>query len=280
MSSLFRPADESAFSLLRRIGTPPLRSRVDLLDGSRGGVPLGSIVDIAGSSGTGKTELLMYICSAALLETAENGGPAQRCIWIDLDRKFSIRRFARVLQRCAGGREGALEAALGRLDVARVDSGRDLSCALEVVMQEHRTDRICVFIDGLGPLFWQDKAAQEVVGEAATMMPSVLRFAARVASSRDAILFTTTPVLFSGSKEFAPKAWLSAITHRLRLDHLEKSESKWGDRCPVKRASVMTAPQLPMRSTGLFRIGDDGVQWEGVAAAHHAPSGSGTFPEN
>ncbi|KAG8467539.1 hypothetical protein KFE25_000855 [Diacronema lutheri] len=156
-----------------RLATAHLRTRLPRLDAAlAGGLSVGTITEIAGTAGSGKTQVCMHMVACALLDD-----DAAHAIYIDTERSFSPRRLAEIWSALARGEpdadgagddaaggDGATHAAdvaapavrsaLGRVHVVRPLSSGQLEAAVRAIGQlaggSHRV--ALVVIDSVGAL--------------------------------------------------------------------------------------------------------------------------------
>ncbi|GAQ85938.1 putative DNA repair protein RAD51 [Klebsormidium nitens] len=75
---------------------PKLPTNLPSLDDAlRGGVPLGSITELVGPAGVGKTQLCLMLSIFATLPT-DIGGLDGKCVYIDTENKFSAKRLIEI----------------------------------------------------------------------------------------------------------------------------------------------------------------------------------------
>ncbi|GFR51292.1 hypothetical protein Agub_g13653 [Astrephomene gubernaculifera] len=100
---------------------PPLRTGLPILDGAlRLGLPLGSITELVGPGGVGKSQMCHMMALTAALPTSF-GGLASGVVYIDTERKFSAARMAEMVQ--ARARAAAATAAAGAAAIAAGAAG-------------------------------------------------------------------------------------------------------------------------------------------------------------
>ncbi|KAG2449106.1 hypothetical protein HYH02_005854 [Chlamydomonas schloesseri] len=117
VSAQISPPYSTAYDVFSQQATaeapPPLRTGLPTLDSAlRLGVPLGSITELVGPGGVGKSQLSHMLTAGVALPTAL-GGQGAGVVYIDTERKFSAQRLqemvnARVAQAAASaGPQGA-----------------------------------------------------------------------------------------------------------------------------------------------------------------------------
>eukprot|EP00903_Cladosiphon_okamuranus_P008091 g7801.t1 len=226
-------ADETALELFRRANRKPLRTGLAFFDevsgsgvpGKEKGVGRGDVVEIYGSSGSGKSEVLINVVARCILP-AWLGGEERTAVFFDNDGRLSILRLEQLLKGkitsnttfqvnaatggigIGGGSGGnsqqlesdvevVLNGCLRRLRVVRPAGLFELLAAIEVLRFELEHRPAIVVVDGLGSFFWQDKMAQSCGGDAVSMQGAVVKALVRLAMERPVVLFATKTALFS-----------------------------------------------------------------------------------
>ncbi len=178
----FLRPDETAAAFFSRTYDAPFRSGVPLLD-ARAPLRAGSILEVAGLAGAGKSELLLNLAAAALLPPpAPGGGPAPRAaahvLLLDFDLKFDVIRLlslaqARALAALRAARapadadavNAAVAAALRRFHLARCGSSFAALAALRVAADDAARwaavgGVALVLIDNVAAHHYTDKASR------------------------------------------------------------------------------------------------------------------------
>lgn len=138
------PQPQSALNLLRAAAAQPLHLRTSLppLDEALfGGLPAGSVTEVVGPAGLGKTQLCLQLSVLACLERQAEGGSV---VYLDTEKKFSSRRMAQIARERfpdAFPSEEAVAALMGRVLVYNPTSSQALLStlqSLEATMIDHR----------------------------------------------------------------------------------------------------------------------------------------------
>jgi RAD51-like protein 1 len=116
----------------RRSAASHLRTALPPLDAAlHGGLPSGSVTEIVGPAGAGKTQFCLAMCVTACLDAAAEEG---RALYLDTERKFSPMRLAEIASKRfpdAFSRDEATTALLTRVLVIAPDSSAELLHVLE-----------------------------------------------------------------------------------------------------------------------------------------------------
>lgn len=130
---------DSALALLQQgQGIPPLVLPCQQLNALLGNAlrPGGSILEVAGLPGTGKTQLCMQICAASQIPRIPPSGEAPQAVFIDAEGSFVAARYAQICQALlverrpgAGPRE--LETFLRGMHIFRTYDATELFATLK-----------------------------------------------------------------------------------------------------------------------------------------------------
>ncbi|KAL4420437.1 hypothetical protein ABPG75_010093 [Micractinium tetrahymenae] len=138
------PQPQSALDLLRAAAAQPLHLRTSLppLDEALfGGLPAGSVTEVVGPAGLGKTQLCLQLSVLACLERQAEGGSV---VYLDTEKKFSSRRMAQIARERfpdSFPSEEAVAALMGRVLVYNPTSSQGLLStlqSLEPAIIDHR----------------------------------------------------------------------------------------------------------------------------------------------
>ncbi|KAL4424690.1 hypothetical protein ABPG77_004497 [Micractinium sp. CCAP 211/92] len=138
------PQPQSALELLRAAAAQPLHlctSLPPLDDALFGGLPAGSVTEVVGPAGLGKTQLCLQLSVLACLERQASGGSV---VYLDTEKKFSSRRMAQIARERfpdAFPSEEAVAALMGRVLVYNPTSSQALLStlqSLEPTIIDHR----------------------------------------------------------------------------------------------------------------------------------------------
>ncbi|GAO49875.1 hypothetical protein SAICODRAFT_17394 [Saitoella complicata NRRL Y-17804] len=237
-------------SLRRRTQDPTSTSYPVLRQVFSTAIPYGSLVELSGTAGGGKTHLLYLICSIALLpprwtatdgEVYELGGKGEAVVYIDTDGKLSTLRLREVMSHhlttAAGSlslndRDEAIYQALQRLHIFRPISSTSLLATLRFLPTYVCTPSSSlldtkigvVALDSLSAFFWQDRY-QAPSSETTPTKPNdhvdTYIFATIAKTLKDFCLthscfaICTNWVLFGNNH--LPQTWNNAVNLRVRL---------------------------------------------------------------
>ncbi|BDA46231.1 DNA repair protein RAD51 homolog 4 [Coccomyxa sp. Obi] len=182
----------------------------------KGGLREGHHTEVAGESGSGKTQL----CIQMAAQTALRG---ERVIYIDTDGSFSGRRFAAIHERLSGGNPGAdLVAALRCVDLFRVydlHSLLELLSALQARLKDDQSGQLVALlvIDSLSFLVAPMLSSAEVNGHA--LMVCLGRLVKQIAQRFSLVALTTNHIV-GGYEDVRPalgETWKAQAHLRLVL---------------------------------------------------------------
>lgn len=134
--------------------------------------PSGSLVEICGLPGTGKTQFCMQLCAAAQMATSTLCGASDatsfmeslgETVYIDSEGSFTAERYAQMCHALLAGRDdacrsGALETMLRRMHVCRTADAAEMYSTIkhmENFLQSHRRVRVLV-VDSIAFCFRQE----------------------------------------------------------------------------------------------------------------------------
>eukprot|EP00884_Botryococcus_braunii_P020909 jgi/Botrbrau1/7501/Bobra.0095s0037.1 len=175
----FLKPDETAAQLVARVSRPPLRTGVFFAPTLRAGY----ILELAGPSGSAKTEILIQAAANQILpDTWEGcclGGHAENVVYIDLDAKLDPLRLLQVLhsrvdievsQRALSISEETVnhfcESSLARFHLISCDSSTDFLAALSglpalLARLKEQGGVSLLLIDNIAAFYWLDRAVRE-----------------------------------------------------------------------------------------------------------------------
>ncbi|GLC45956.1 DNA repair protein RAD51 [Pleodorina starrii] len=175
----YTTAWEALAQLTAAEGPPPLRTGLPTLDGAlRLGLPAGSITELVGPGGVGKSQMCHMMALAAALP-AEQGGLAAGVVYIDTERKFSAARLAEMVRAraaaaaAAGNRAGGAAPHGGNGDAGGGGGGGGalVSEVLQrvVVMTPGRTEELVGALESLQTIVLRHKARLVVIDSIAAL---------------------------------------------------------------------------------------------------------------
>ncbi|XP_060065741.1 DNA repair protein XRCC2-like [Ylistrum balloti] len=245
---------ETGAQLLARLGNRPNISNVDptlFPSGLKGK----DVLEIYGSEGCGKTEMLLHIaCSLILPKTWRGwnfGGCGASVVFFDTDYKFSILRLVTLLEKkilaflnqneqvtttenlCAsftpntGDVEILIKDSLKRLIVLQCKSSMQLLATLHSLETKISTNPdICVImIDSISAFYWLDRCAG---GESVTaqehVMNLIVDILTHLVNDYNLVLFATKSAYFKRKLKESEKGDESGTAD---MDHFEFLSRNW-----------------------------------------------------
>ncbi len=218
-----------------------------------GGVETGSITELCGEYGTGKTQLCHQLCVTSLLPRA-SGGLNGAAVFLDTEGTFRPKRLAEIAPRFGLEPKQVLCKTL----YARVYSAEQqmtLIDEVDEVIEEHNI-RLIV-IDSLLSLFRGEFIGRESLVERQQKLNRHLHQLRRVAESYNLAIVVTNQVLsvpegstLSFIKPAGGNIMAHGCTHRLWLRRVQGSK---------RAAKVFDSPNRP-EAEALFIIAEDGVK--------------------
>lgn len=129
------PPLRQALDLLRLSSSSPAHLRTllpPLDDALRGGLPAGSVTEVVGPAGLGKTQLCLTMCVVGCMDRVAAQG---KVLYLDTERKFSAERLAQIARERFPGEfstQAAVATLLDRVLVQEPKSSAELLKLLEV----------------------------------------------------------------------------------------------------------------------------------------------------
>lgn len=277
IASAVLPPPQTALSMLRRSQEHPahLRTMLAPLDTALlGGLPAGSVTELVGPAGLGKTQFCLGMCIVGCLDRLAEAG---RVLYIDTERKFSVERLMQIAetrfsQNLAG--PGAMLAMLDRILVQSPESSESLVTLLEGLEIAVPQNGIkLVIIDSIAALARTDYGVSDIVERQLMLgrQASKLKFLAE--SFRIPVLVTnqvTTAVSGSGGLTAAlGPTWAHAVNTRLIMAAQQDLETG----AQLRVLTVAKSPIAPLTSV-VYAITKGGVEWLENAHIPQAPAGS------
>ncbi|GMH42861.1 hypothetical protein BSKO_10780 [Bryopsis sp. KO-2023] len=174
--------DETVASLLKRGYVERRRTNIPFIDNHLGSLKPGRVLEVAGASGSGKTELLLQLCVNCILPKSYMdvlyGGSEGVAIFIDLDGRFPAGRLKRVLAahlidaaEIRTGRRwippGLAQACLQRFHLIQCSSSFEFLAVLRLLdrilepLHAFGTPKLLA-IDNISAFYWMDRANHTV----------------------------------------------------------------------------------------------------------------------
>lgn len=137
---------------LRSLGNRYLPTGLQDLDSALGGgLAMGTIVEMCGAPGVGKSQFCLSCCASALLAPPSSSFLVNSVIYIDTELKFSAVRLREII--CARSPTSDVNIEMGRINVKRISSVRQLYDCIDALQMEVITTNVAlVIIDSIASL--------------------------------------------------------------------------------------------------------------------------------
>ena len=268
------PTPITALELLQRTqgSLSYLRTLLPPLDSALlGGLPAGSITELVGPAGLGKTQFCLGMCIIGCLDRLADEG---RVIYIDTERKFSGERLAQIGQERfpdSFALPGSMATMLDRVLVKSPESSAkllELLEGLQTAIIDHGIK--LVIIDSIASLARADFGAKDVVERQKLLGQQASRLKYLAESFQIPVLVTnqvttaihnnnTTSTSGTGAGLTAALGpmWAHAVNTRLIMSAQQDSAS--GQQ--VRIITVAKSPAAP-NITLAYKVSVKGVEWE------------------
>ncbi|XP_031697419.1 DNA repair protein XRCC2-like [Anarrhichthys ocellatus] len=122
-----------------------------------GGPNHGEVVELYGTEGTGKTELLYHLLCRCVLPVA-SGGLEVDVVFVDTDYSLDMLRLVSILDSRLNADEAALRSCLSRLLVVHCSSSSQLVLTLHF-LETSLSSRpgLALLIDSISAFYWLDR---------------------------------------------------------------------------------------------------------------------------
>ncbi|XP_054862988.1 DNA repair protein XRCC2 [Amphiprion ocellaris] len=259
-----------------------------------GGPDHGEVVELCGTEGTGKTELLYHLlCRCVLPEAA--GGLEVDVVFVDTDYSLDMLRLVSILDSrlntalssnsSARSEEAALRSCLSRLLVVHCSSSSQLLLTLHFLETSlsSRPSLALLLIDSISAFYWLDRCGggasfakqEEKLSKCAELLERLLRdYRVTVFASCHAIRRSSSGPS-SSSDSYLCRPWQRLVSHRLlcsRQDPVDSVAAAVGDRGqrmqPVftVRCTSSSCSMKSFRSSS-FCVTDGGVEFIGTSSS-------------
>ncbi|KAL6097417.1 xrcc2 [Pungitius sinensis] len=228
---------ENGAQLFARLETRPCLKDIEPQLFPEGGGPNhGEVVELYGTEGTGKTEMLYHLLCRCVLPVA-TGGLEVDVVFVDTDYSLDMLRLVSILEsrlNAADSDEAALRLCLSRLLVVHCSSSSQLLLTLYFLETSlsSRSGLALLLIDSISAFYWLDRCEG---GASAIRQEEKLRKCAellgRLLSDYRITVFTTChaikkvyngPSSGSGSdRPYLCRPWQRLVTHRLLCSRQE-----------------------------------------------------------
>uniref|UniRef100_A0A3B5B2B5 X-ray repair cross complementing 2 n=2 Tax=Stegastes partitus TaxID=144197 RepID=A0A3B5B2B5_9TELE len=265
-----------------------------------GGPDHGEVVELCGTEGTGKTELLYHLlCRCVLPEAA--GGLEVDVVFVDTDYSLDMLRLVSILDSrlstalstsssSAGSEEAALRSCLSRLLVVHCSSSSQLLLTLHFLETSlsSRPSLALLLIDSISAFYWLDRCEggasvakqEEKLSKCAELLGRLLRdYRVTVFATCHAIRRSSSGPAPSGS--YLCRPWQRLVTHRLLCSRQDPAENMAAAargsreqrrrqvfivRCTSSSSSSSSCSMKGFRSSS-FCVTDGGVEFIGTSSS-------------
>jgi RAD51-like protein 1 len=267
------PQPVTALDLLKKSTESPLYIRTLLppLDAALlGGLPAGSICEVVGPAGLGKTQFCLGMCIVGCLDRLADEG---RVLFIDTERKFSGERLAQIAQERfpeSFSLPNSIHSMLDRVLVKSPESSAKLLELLETLESSIIDHGIkLIIIDSIASLVRADFGAKDVMERQKLLGQQASRLKYLAESFRVPVLVTnqvTTAIGASGSNSVGGTniltaalgpMWAHAVNTRLVM--AAQQDPSTGHQLRVM--TIAKSPAAPNISLA-YRVTGKGVEWE------------------
>lgn len=284
------PSPLTALQLLGRgVASRALPTGLPNLDRAlRGGLPAGTVTEVVGPPGMGKTQLCLQVTLLACMPP-EKGGMGRKALYLDTERKFSASRFAEIGDRrfpqhygSGEGRASCLREVGTRVLVDAVAYSADLTRKLRSLTERVIDDGIgLIVVDSIAAHARADFGSRDVAARQAVLAEQAALLK-KVAESFSITVLVTNQV--TGAFGVAPVAggpaaaaqapggrvvaalgplWAHAVNTRVAM--LGRNQRKW--------LEVAKSPSCPNVAVP-YVVTAAGVQEDPGASPQAVPQGS------
>ncbi|XP_039646763.1 DNA repair protein XRCC2 isoform X2 [Perca fluviatilis] len=231
---------ESGAQLFARL--EPRRSLKDVeprLFPDDGGPDHGEVVELYGTEGTGKTELLYHLLCRCVLPVA-TGGLEVDVVFVDTDYSLDMLRLVSILDSRLNADEAALRLCLSRLLVVHCSSSSQLLLTLHFLETSlsSRPSLSLLLIDSISAFYWLDRCEggasvakqEEKLSKCAVLLGRLLRdYRITVFATCHAMRRSWSGPSSSSSSDYDRpylcRPWQRLVTHRLLCSRLEAASN-------------------------------------------------------
>ncbi|KAK9527352.1 hypothetical protein VZT92_013924 [Zoarces viviparus] len=256
-----------------------------------GGPNHGEVVELYGTEGTGKTELLYHLLCRCVLPVA-SGGLEVDVVFVDTDYSLDMLRLVSILDSrlnaacstglsCSGSDEAALRSCLSRLLVVHCSSSSQLVLTLHFLETSlsSRPGLALLLIDSISAFYWLDRCEggasigkqEEKLSKCAELLGRLLRdYRITVFATCHTIRRSYTGPSSDDNRPYLCRPWQRLVTHRLLCSRQEAANnmaSTAGDSEEQRRRRVFTVHCTSSSSrtkayrSSSFYVSDGGVKF-------------------
>lgn len=283
-------------SLLRGSGRV-VTTGMHVLDAAQKNAPIriGSLVDVLGVSGVGKTKFLHAIVAHRLTCASPSRTHRARVCWFDLNGGLDIALLSHMLrQRLPGADDQAVRAMLAALLVYRPESSHGMCASIatlpEFFRSDEGTDVDLIVIDALGTFFYVDKLDVEraTATKDLTVEIRFIQVVRQLLEGKRVAVYVSKCALFDETKlcvkwpfpkagvpncpqDIMQPAWKSIVSHAVLVYCMETALADSVDELVTRRAVLFMeygnphrggVQQLHVCAASVMRISDRDVTCE------------------
>jgi len=271
VSQAIAPQPQSALSLYRqRAGSGRLSTLVPPLDAAlSGGVAVGSITEIVGPAGLGKTQFCLGMCISACLD---RNALDSKVMYIDTEGKFSATRLAQMATSrfprifSSQSSETLNRLLLDRILLVRVSSTAELmdklaSGFIQATISDHSVKLLV--LDSIASLVRIEFGTEQLVQRQKLLgqQASRLKF---IAESFQIPVVVTNQVTSStlGLTAALGPMWAHAVNTRLVVaaEMMEDADFNYSQQ-QIRTITIAKSPAAPMTCVA-YRVTTSGVEWD------------------
>ncbi|KAM9331937.1 DNA repair protein XRCC2 isoform 2-T2 [Pholidichthys leucotaenia] len=234
-----------------------------------GGPAHGEVVEIYGTEGTGKTELLYHLLCRCVLPQ-EVGGLEVDVVFVDTDYSLDMLRLVSILDgrltaalstSASGPDESTLRSCLARLLVVHCSSSSQLLLTLHFLETtlSSRPSVALLLIDSVSAFYWPDRCEggaslakqEEKLGKCSELLGRLLR-----RSSSGVCSSSSDP-----DRPYLCLSWRRLVSHRLLMSRQETSEEEPGRGHVFTVHCTSTSCRSKVFRSSSFCVTDAGVNF-------------------
>ncbi|XP_061122400.1 DNA repair protein XRCC2 isoform X4 [Syngnathus typhle] len=241
----------------------------------------GAVVELYGTEGTGKTELLYHFLCRAVLPV-DAGGLQLEVLFVDTDYSLDVLRLVGILDARLGGAgsssrprqpaEARVRECLSRLLVAHCNSSRQLLATLHALETRlaSRPGLAFILLDSASAFYWPDRGEggasvskqEEKLSKCSQLLGALLRdyrisVFASCHSNQRRCSHTS-----SSSFSHLCRPWQRLVTHRMLCSRQEVAPAGGGPRAHVFSVHCTSSSSgSKAHKSCSFRVGDGGLEF-------------------